>query len=357
MLVSSSLVEVPTVNRLVELWSNRYLPNLTASSLGHSATAHDELRHASSAKGRAQTVDKLRTKSIEKTCRLAAVRVKDLYTSLPETLDFDEVRRLADAATDVYVKLLEVYQNSLPIHISSPEQLRETYGESPLSAWGMPKIEKLADELEPLLLEFQEKHRISKDWRTLGFITTQVNFSNALFLDVLSPAEKVLITPYFKFLEEQVALPLKRLCSAAAQHELSSPEFILVAQMLPLTQEISTAVNARFIKRFPNQYSRRGKLNDPAVQHSCLRDLDMFQVYLWLCVLQGSLAAVEHELVALCIMVLENVGISWTMASKCNEFLMDEILHRIDARHQSLLEPYTKGIVKAFACDRTPVQL
>ncbi|MBE9113579.1 hypothetical protein IQ273_29820 [Nodosilinea sp. LEGE 07298] len=299
----------------------------------------------------------MRTQSVEKTCRLAAIRVKDLYTSLPEVLDFGEVKRLADSATDVYLKLLDVYQDSLPIHISSPEQLQETYGESALSAWGMPRIEKLADELEPLLLEFQEKHRISKDWRTLGFITTQINFSNALLLDGLSPAEKVLITPYFKFLEEQVALPLKRLCSAAAKHDLSSPEFVLVAQMLPLAQEISTAVNARLMKRFPNHYSRRGKLNDLAVQHSCLRDLDMFQIYLWLCVLQGNLAAFEHELVALCIMVLETVGISWTIASKCNEFLMDEILNRVDARHRLLLEPYTKGIINAFACDRTPVQL
>lgn len=357
MLVSSSLVEVPTVNRLVELWSNRYLPSLSTLSLGHSATAHDDLRYASSAKGRAQTVEKLRSQPIDKSCRLAAIRVKDLYTSLPETLDFGEVKRLADAATDVYLKLLEVYQDSLPIHISSTEQLQATYGESALSAWGMPKIEKLADQLEPLLLEFQEKHRISKDWRTLGFITTQINFSNALLLDVLSPAEKVLITPYFKFLEEQVALPLKRLCSAAAKHDLSSPEFALVAQMLPLTQEISTAVNARLIKSFPNYCSRRGKLRDSAVQHSCLRDLEMFQVYLWLCVLQGSLAVVEHELVALCIMVLESVGISWAIASKWNEILMDEVLIRVDSHHQSLLEPYAKGIVKAFACDRTPVRI
>lgn len=127
--------------------------------------------------------------------------------------------------------------------------------------------------------------------------------------------------------------------------------------MLPLTQEISTAANARFMKRFSNYYSRRGKLNDLAVQHACLRDLNMFQVYLWLCVLQGSLATVEHELVALCVMVLETVGISWTIASKCNEILMDEILRCVNARHQPLLESYARGIVKAFACDRTPARL
>ncbi|TVP62790.1 MAG: hypothetical protein EA342_18715 [Leptolyngbya sp. LCM1.Bin17] len=357
MLISSSLVEVPTVNCLVELWSSRYLPSLSTLPLGQGTTVNHDLRSASSAQGRAQTVNKLHKNLINKTCRLAAIRVKDLFTSLPNVLDLDEVKQLSDASTNIYIKLLEVYQESLPIHITSPEQLRATYGESALSAWGMPKIEKLAAELEPLLLEFQEKHRISKDWRTLGFITTQLNFSNALFLEQLTPVEQVLITPYFKFIEEQVALPLQRLCSAAANYELNSPEFILVKQMLPMMRDISATVNGALIKGFPNYYGRRGKLDNVAVQHSCLRDLDMFQVYLWLCVLEGRLTAVEHELVALCIMVLESVGIAWPLVLRWNEMLMDEILWRVDARQRQLLEPYTTGMVKAFECDRTPVRL
>ncbi|WOD38546.1 hypothetical protein [Nodosilinea sp. E11] len=356
MLVSSSLIEVPTVNRLVELWSNRYLPNLKTLPLGQDTQIHNELRHASSAQGRAETLDKIRAQRIDKCCRLAAIRVKDLYTASPEILDLGEVKQLADAATNVYLKLFEVYQSSLPIDISSTEQLQETYGESALSAWGIPKIEKLADELEPLILELQEKHKISKDWRTLGFITTQINFSNALFLDILTPVERVLINPYLNFLEEQVALPLKRLCGAAAKHVLSSPEFELVMQMLPITRDISAAVCARLTKGFPHYQGRRGTLNDLAVQHSCMRDLDMFQIYLWLCVLQGNLTTVEQELVALCIMVLENVGISWALASRWNEVLMDEILHRVTPSQQSLLAPYTNGMIRAFEYDRVPVQ-
>jgi hypothetical protein len=348
MLVSAKLVGVPTVDRLVKIWSDRYLPDLSALSIGSNPSILGELRQASSSAGRVQTANKLYAHLVDKNCKLAAIRVKDLYAYLSGVVDFGEVKRLADSSTDIYLKLLELYQESPSITVLSVEELWSTYGDSPLAAWGIPRIEKLADTLEPLLLQFQEQHLISKDWKMLGFITTQINFSNALLLEQLTPVEQVLINPYLKFLEEQVALPWQRLCAAAAKHNLNSPAFVLVEQLTPIASDIAATTYARLLRFFPNYYSRRGKLSNLAVKHSCLRDLTMFQVYLWLCVLQGDLNVVEQELVALCIMVMESVGVEWRVIAKWNKTLMDEVLNRLDSPQRMLVTSYAEGMIAAF---------
>lgn len=340
MLVSSRLSQDQTVEHLVSIWANRYLPNLSILPIADKASIRRELREATSPEGRTQTVAKLTKHIVEDRCKLAAVRVKDLYDHLPQGCDLMEALRLAQFASRVYLKLLEVYQESSST-ITSTEKLWKTFGDSSLAAWGIPKIEELADTLEPLLLDFQEQHLISKNWRTLGFITTQINFSNALLLAQLTPVEQVLINPYFSFLEEQVALPWQRICAAAARHNQASPAFALVERMMPEASDISIAVYNRLCDAFPNHYSRRGKLDNLAIKHSCLRDFNMFQAYLWLCILQGNLSVIEQELVALCIMVLECVDVSWDATIQGTEFLVDEILARLDSQQRDLVQPYS----------------
>lgn len=353
MLVSTQLVGVPTVDRLVEIWSNRYLPDLSTLPLADDPLIREELRHASSSAGRAETAKKLYVHLVDKNCKLAAIRVKELYMYLSGVLGLGEIKQLADSATQIYLKLLEIYQETPSAQSSSTKQLWATYGDSSLAAWGIPKIEKLSDELEPLLLQFQEHHRLSKDWRTLGFITTQINFSNALLLDQLTPVERVLINPYLQFVEEQVALPLQRLCAAAAKHTADSPEFVLVEQLLPIAPDIAITVYNRLLRYFPNHYSRRGKLDNPAIKHSCLRDLQMFQVYLWLCVLQGNLHIVEQELVALCLMVMESIEVEWKLIARWNKTLIEEILRRLNPCERLLLKPYAEGMIEAFQNKQT----
>jgi hypothetical protein len=212
----------------------------------------------------------------------------------------------------------------------------------------MLPIEQLSTALEPVLLEFQEQHRVSKDWRMLGFMTTQLNFSNKLLLRELTPVEKVLVNPYLKFVEEQVALPWQRICAAAANHELDSCILSVVMQMLPAAQEIAEATYHRFTQLQPNHRSLRGGLSDRGVKHSCLRDLNMFQAYLWLCVLEESIAAVEQELISLCVMVTQSVEMTWELIEKWIKVLTDEILSRLNPQQQALVQPYTQTIQQAF---------
>ncbi len=62
----------------------------------------------------------------------------------------------------------------------------------------------------------------------------------------------MLLCPYFKFVEEQVAIPWQRVCAAAAKHEQGSEALTLVAQMLPMASEISSTVYCQLLQLFPD---------------------------------------------------------------------------------------------------------
>ncbi|NER78898.1 MAG: hypothetical protein F6K42_04835 [Leptolyngbya sp. SIO1D8] len=346
--MSSQLSEIPAVERLANIWSARYLPDLSALPISNDPAVRQQLREAASGGSRTQTAHKLNEKLVEEKCVLAAIRTKELLAHY-KVLDLAEAWRLAKFASRIYLTLLEVYQEpSSIVAMPSKGRLWETYGDTSLATWGMPPIEKLADALEPLFLEFQEKYLRSQDRYFLNFITTQINSSNALLREQLTPVERVLMNPYLKFVEEQVALPWQRVCAAAAKHSPDSPIFMMVEQNMPIVSEISTEVYYQLCELFPNYSSRRGRLNHPEIKHSSLRDLDMLQAYLWLCTLEKSLDFVEQELLSIYMMGSGSLEISWRITTKANELLMDKILEQLEFHQKSLLEPYVKGMIEAF---------
>lgn len=349
MLKSTTLVNTPSVNQLVRLWEKRYTPDL--SSLIQKPSSYAALVEAAKPEGRALTVVKLQERIVRNNCHLAGIHTKDLYAYISKILDLNEAKRVTEYAFKVHQKLLEIYQHQPPNVTSSmnPQLVVTDNSETnSLLPWSMLPIEQLSIALEPVLLELQEQHRVSKDWRMLGFMTTQLNFSNKLLLRELTPVEKVLVNPYLKFVEEQVALPWQRICAAAANHGLDSCALSVVMQMLPVAQEIAEATYRRFTQLQPNHRSLRGGLSDPGVKHSCLRDLNMFQAYLWLCVLEDSMAAVEQELISLCVMVTQSVEMTWERIEKWIEVLTDEIISLLNPQQQSLVQPYTQKIQQLF---------
>ncbi len=362
MLVTVHSINTPTVKRLIKFWADRYIPNLSPlPSVGKNPESYLELVKANSPEGRALTVAKLHERLITIKCQMAGIQTNVLYAYIPNIVNLAEARRLTEFACLIYLKLLEIYQQSsstvpeeqaiLPATTSqetsySPREILTR------SAWGMPSIEEIAIAIQPILLEFQHQHIVSKDWRTLGFITTFLNFSNQLLSYNLTPFEKALIQPYFKFIEEQVALPWQRVCMAAAKHQISSPAFTLVEQMFPASREIAEIVYRRLVQLLPNHCSRRGKLINLEITHSCLRDLEMFQAYLWLCFLEENMAAIESELVDLCVMVLPGVQVKWEMTELWNQVLTEEIISRLTPSQKTLLQPYTKGLQEAFLKQR-----
>ncbi|MEO8894001.1 MAG: hypothetical protein ABI417_21145 [Coleofasciculaceae cyanobacterium] len=361
MLKTTSLPNTPSVNRLVKLWAQCYTPDLSvlASEADQTSVAY-ALSYAASSEGRAATATKLNQRLIEIKCQMAAIETNCLYAYVPKVVNFSDAKSLAPYAFAVYKKLIEIYQESSAYTNSqTTSSLIAAINSKDVSlgTWGMPAITQVAKDIEPLLIAFQGQHIASKDWRTLGFITTLFNFSNKLMPDRLTVPEQVLIKPYFRFVEEHVALPWQRVCAAAARHQLDSVAFLLVEQMLPQALEIAQASYYRLTQLLPNHRSRRGSLEDPGIKHSCIRDLQMFQGYLWLCLLEDSMASVEHELVDLCVMVMTGVKVKWEMTELWNKVLFEEIFSRISFGQQSLLRPYSSAMEKAFSKEQLRFQI
>lgn len=355
MLVVPRSLQTPSVKHLVKIWAERYMPILPDLSSTTDPLSLSSLFEAASSEGRAFTAAKLSEPFIEVNCQMAGMQTNFLYANIPNIVDLDEARQLTRCTLQVYKKVVEIYrQQSLPSILLTTRQLAPTVGSEgvSLSAWGMPTLEELATVLEPVLLALQEQHVISKNWRTLGFITTLLNFSSNLILRRLTPIEEVLLKPYFKFIEEQVALPWQRVCAAAAKHSLTSPNLILVEQMLPKSHEIAQKVYRQLVRSNSNHHSRRGGLSNPEIAHSIIRDLEMFQSYLWLCVLEESLEPVELELIDLCVMVMTGMDVKWELTEQFIHQLMDEVLNHATPDQMKILLPYIQGIQKAFFEER-----
>jgi Phycobilisome protein len=346
-LVSSEFVKTPAVERLLKIWEQRYNPDLSSLSLVKDASSYSSLLQAASAEGRALTAAKLKDQVLDINSQMAWIQTKSLYAYLNNILDLNEARRITEFGFLVYKKILEIYQEQCLTGITGDFE-----GDS-ISEWGIPAINELANALEPILLLFQQQHIAAKDWRSLGFMTTELNFNNQLILHKLTPIEKVLLNPYLKFVEEHIAIPWQRVCAAAAKHQSGSMALTIVEQMLPVTEEIAHIIYHRLVQFFPNHHSRRGGLSDPGVKHSCLRDLNMFQAYLWLCVLQQSMAPVEGELVDLCVMVMESVQVKWELTQQWCQVLMAEVEMRLQEEQRAFLQPYLQGMQQAFFNQRS----
>lgn len=341
MLQSSKIESSPSVERLVNIWAQRYTPDI--SSLLANSSSSEALLEAAKPAGRNSTADKLKDKVLDVNCQMGWIQTKNLYSYIPNVLDLTEARRITKFAFRVYRKLIEVYQEqSLKIEVEN----------NSLSQWVIPAVEELAYALEPILIIFQEQHVVSKDWRSLGFMTSQLNFTNKLILKKLTEVEQALLGPYLKFVEEQVAMPWQRVCSNAANYELNSPQLKLVEQIMPAAPEIAQSIYRQLIELLPNTSSRRGTLIDRGITHSCLRDLNMFQAYILLCFLEKSMTPMEQELIPLCAMVVEGVEIKWELTQKWCEVLASEIESRLDAEQKDLLVPYTQGMKQAFFKER-----
>lgn len=334
----------PSVERLLKLWQQRYTHDLSPL-LQKNILDYSSLIDADSLEGRDTTVEKLKDKILNSNCQAGWMYTEKLYDYIPNVLDINEASRITEFSFRIYRKLLEIYQkeslSNTPSNLESPPNEKLRYV-------GIPDVDTLAYFLEPILMVYQEQHMVSGDWRCLGFMTTQLNFTNQLILNELEPEEKLLISPYLKFLEEHVVMPWYRVCMAAAKHELNSPQLNILEKVLPAAPQIAKSVYRKLMQLLPSNRSRRGTLADPGVIHSSLRDLNMFQAYILLCCLEGNLNSIEKELLPLCIAVVETVGIEWKLTEKWCEILASELESYVNPEEKALLEPYTQGMKALF---------
>lgn len=350
MLKPVRIADTASANRLIKLWAARYLPDLSILPARKGEFPVEALVRSASLAGRTQTVE--RTKRLLRlNCEIAGLETKSLFAYIPNIVNLAEARHLAHQVEQVYEAVLDIYlQQPPPSHyLQFIDASSNLFSKLALPSLLLPTITNLAETLELILLEMQEQHLRARDRRTIGFITTQFHFSTREVLKQLTPCEQVLLTPYLKFVEEQVCIPWQRLCAAALDVVPGSPPFLLVEHMLPLSQKIAETVYEQALTTHHDATSRRGALGEPDIAASTIRDLNMFQGYLWLCVLENRMAAIEKELLPLCQVVFPSIGVSWELVESVLQLLVDEIQAHLKPDERTLLLPYTRAMQSIFA--------
>jgi Phycobilisome protein len=350
MLKTARVNDTASTHRLIKVWATRYLPDFSALPQQKGEFPAAELVETASSKGRANTVDKV-LRSLQINCERAGLETQTLFSYVPNIVNLSDARRIARHVTKVYETTLNIYkhQQSPSYYLQFIDTSSLLFSRLALPSLMLPVIYKLAEEVEPILLQLQDQHIHSADPRTIGFITTQFHFSTRTLLNLLTPCERVLLTPYLKFIEDQVCTPWQRLCAATDQYLPGSATVSMVEHLLEKSQDIAQAVYDRALQTHPYHRSRRGSLGDLGIAASTLRDLNMFQTYLWLCVLEGNMSSIEQELLPLCVAVFPSIGVKWDLVEAMLQSLETEIHARVDAQQSDRLRPDTQALRRLFA--------
>jgi len=189
------------------------------------------------------------------------------------------------------------------------------------------------------------------DPRTLGFVSMQFHYTGMMLLEQLSPLEQSLFAPYLKVMDDHLYMPLQAAYEAAASYEIDSPALVAVQQLLLVSTNIAHSVCEQVSRLRPTYSSYSGELTSPIVRVSSIRDVEMFQVYLCLCVLESNIRSVQQELFPLCVMLYPKLKVSWELVQEMLRAIGWEILDRLSADHTAIFVPYLKALSEMFALD------
>ena len=172
--------------------------------------------------------------------------------------------------------------------------------------------ERFAVNISPQLGEIRKTYT-AHDPRVIGFVSMQFHYTGRLLLQCVDPQFHAAIQPYFKAIDDHLYMPLHRAYDAAGSYPKGSMELAIVQRLLPRSSTIAKRVVAGALKSFPGHKCYTGALHAPLVQESSLRDTEMFQIYIWVCLLEQNISIIQQELFPLCVMLYLVFNVKWDM--------------------------------------------
>ncbi|QFS48505.1 hypothetical protein [Nostoc sphaeroides] len=192
------------------------------------------------------------------------------------------------------------------------------------------------------------------DPRVIGFISMQFHYSGQILLNLTPPVQQASLRAYFKVIDDHLYMPLQRAYQAAAECAYDAPPLQAVQKLLPLCSEIATKIAERVMQMYPNYQCHTGRLSDTRVQISSVRDIEMFQVYLWVCVLENNISAVQQELFPLCVMLYPRLKVRWEFVRQLIHLLGTEIRSRLEPQQAAYFLPYYDSLWAMFSPEVLP---
>jgi hypothetical protein len=318
------------INRhsLATLWARKYINSVLAYKAPQAERQAATLIELASSQGRAATVTQL-NKYLSQASASAWSTTEVLLAEemLRHGIDSDLVNpwQIAADSHTLFKKTLNAYANSV-----TPQRLSVIIGTD------FGKVRQKYTAIDP---------------RVIGFVSMQFHYTGRKLLERLSPLERSLFEPYLKVMDDHMYMPLRDTYEAAANHELDSPALVAVQHLLPASTAIAHAICTQICQTYPTYHSYTGSLTSALVRTSSVRDVEMFQIYLCLCVLADSIRSVQRELFPLCVMLYPQLRISWTLVQDMLQSLKWEMRDRLSIRDVNVFLPYLHTLMDMFSTD------
>jgi hypothetical protein len=315
------------LHSLAAIWARKYVTSVTAYDAEQIRKA-EQVTDISSLKGRQHTAEKL-----GKYLKLASAKA----WMMTEGFLSDEIHR-----HQIAQQLVDPWQIAADSHRLFEKALT-AYG-SCLSARRVSVV------VGPDCGRMRQQYTMS-DARAIGFVSMQFHYTGQLLLDHLSTPEQTLFAPYIKVMDDHLYMPLRDAYEAAAKLSIESPEIKAVQHLLPFSTKIARQVCQHVIRLHPGYESHSGRLNSNVVRTASVRDVEMFQVFLCLCVLEGNLRSVQSQLFPLCVMLYPHLRVGWQLVREMMQFIGWEMYDLLPPEDMAVFMPYLRTLTEMFADD------
>lgn len=188
--------------------------------------------------------------------------------------------------------------------------------------------------------------------RLIGFLATYCFYTARYLMDALPVGLRPLMSEYFNVIFDNLCIPIKRAYDAAGQHAFNSPQLQVVRRLIPASRSISQQVVENALRIYPNYRCLHGNLGDPVIRGASLRDVETFQTYLWVCILEDSLAPVEQELLPLCQMLYPRLQVSGELVRQLIHLLGVTVRLYLSPEEMTYFQPQYKALWTLFSPDR-----
>jgi hypothetical protein len=189
------------------------------------------------------------------------------------------------------------------------------------------------------------------DPRLIGFVSMQCHYTGQALLAALTDRERQLFAPYLKVIDDHLYMPLREAYQAAAQYDSSSETLRAVQHLLAVSSKIARKVYKRVSRQNPGYQSCSGALAMDAVRVSSIRDIEMFQMYLCLCLLDGDVRSVQEQLFPLCVMLYPRLNVSWQLVQEMLAAMGWEMHRRLLPGDMMQFLPYLRTLSHMFSED------
>jgi Phycobilisome protein len=202
------------------------------------------------------------------------------------------------------------------------------------------------------------RHRYTlEDPRVIGFVSMQFHYTGQQLLQKIPFEEQKRVSNYFKVIDDHLYMPLQRAYRAAAKHDNKSQALIAVQELLPVSTDIAKNICERVIELYPNYSTRSGSIKEEKIKISSIRDTEMFQVYLWVCLLEGNISVILQELFPLCAMLYPALKVQWELIRQMLHLLGKETCNYLVPEQQNIFLPYFQVLWQMFSPEVFPETL